>query len=154
MKSLNRWQGIGRLGQNPELRATQSGQTVANFSLACQDDYKDQSGQKIERTEWVRVTLWGKGAEIFGRYTSKGSKVYVEGKLSTRKYQDRQGNDRYVTEVIADNFELLDGKPAGAAPAPPTGDQPAGRPNGIPAPSAYPDQAPAGDFPFDDDLPF
>jgi single-strand DNA-binding protein len=110
MQNLNRWQGIGRLGRDPECKATQSGQTVAHFSIACQDDYKDKSGEKIERTEWVQIVMWGKGAEIFAKYAHKGSKVYIEGKLTTRKWQDQNGNDKYTTEVVANNFELLDSR--------------------------------------------
>lgn len=110
MKNLNRWQGIGRLGQDPESKSTPNGQTVVNFSMACQDDYKDKAGEKIERTEWVRVVMWGQGAEIFAKYAAKGSKVYVEGKLTTRKWQDKDGTDRYTTEVNASNFEFLGGK--------------------------------------------
>ena len=118
MRNLNRWQGIGRLGQDPELKQTPNGQTVASFSMACQDDYKDTQGQKIERTEWVRAVMWGKGAEAFAQYTKKGSKVYVEGKLTTRKWQDKDGSDRYTTEVNVSSFEFLDGKSDGAVTAP------------------------------------
>ena len=118
MRNLNRWQGIGRLGRDPESKSTPGGQTVVSFSMACQDDYKDQQGQKVERTEWVRVVMWGKGAEVFAQYATKGSKVYVEGKLTTRKWQDKDGQDRYTTEVNASSFEFLDGKSDGASASP------------------------------------
>jgi single-strand DNA-binding protein len=116
MQNLNRWQGIGRLGRDPESKATPSGQTVVNFSIACQDDYKDKSGEKVERTEWVRVVMWGKGAEVFSKYATKGSKVYIEGKLTTRKWQDKDGKDQYTTEVNATNFEFLGSKNDGGEP--------------------------------------
>ncbi|MEY2679974.1 MAG: hypothetical protein RL661_205 [Pseudomonadota bacterium] len=134
MKNLNRWTGIGRVGKELETRSTPSGQAVCNFSIACQDDYKDQGGNKVEKTEWVNITMWGKSAEIFGQYAGKGSKVYIEGKLSTRKYQDKNGQDQYRTEIVASNFEFLD--PKGSAQAAPV----------QPQREATPD--------FDDDLPF
>lgn len=119
MKNLNRWTGIGRVGKEPETRSTPSGKTVCNFSIACQDDYKDQSGNKVERTEWVNISMWGKSAEVFTKYAGKGSKVYIEGKLTTRKYQDKNGNDQYRTDIVASEFKFLDGKsdsrPTGAA---------------------------------------
>jgi single-strand DNA-binding protein len=118
MQNLNRWQGIGRLGQDPDSKVTPSGQIVVNFSIACQDDYKDKSGEKVERTEWVRVVMWGKGAEVFAKYARKGSKVYVEGKLTTRKWQDKEGRDQYTTEVNASGFEFLDSKSDGQSSAP------------------------------------
>jgi single-strand DNA-binding protein len=117
MRNLNRWQGIGRLGRDPESKATQSGQTVINFSMACQYDYKDKSGEKIERTEWVRVVMWGQAAETFAKYATKGSKVYIEGILTTRKWQDKEGKDQYTTEVNASSFEFLGGKNDGGEPA-------------------------------------
>ena len=143
MRNLNRWQGIGRLGRDPESKATQSGQTVINFSMACQDDYKDKSGEKIERTEWVRVVMWGQGAEIFAKYATKGSKVYVEGKLTTRKWQDKEGKDQYTTEVNASNFEFLGSKSDGGEPAQQAryGQQKL-------------EESPAVGLPYDDDIPF
>jgi len=144
MKNLNRWQGIGRLGQDPEQKSTPNGQTVVNFSMACQDDYKDKSGEKIERTEWVRVVMWGQGAEIFAKYATKGSKVYVEGKLTTRKWQDKDGTDRYTTEVNASNFEFLGGKND-------SGDSGHAKPQ---AAKNYTNAAGQPDVAFDDDIPF
>lgn len=145
MRNLNRWQGIGRLGRDPESRATPGGQTVVNFSMACQDDYKDQQGQKLERTEWVRVVMWGKGAEVFAQYATKGSKVYVEGKLTTRKWQDKDGKDQYTTEVNASNFEFLGGKNDG-------GDSAQAKPQ---AAKNYTNEQGQPDVPFDDlDIPF
>lgn len=144
MRNLNRWQGIGRLGRDPESKATPGGQTVVNFSMACQDDYKDQQGQKVERTEWVRVVMWGKGAEVFAQYAAKGSKVYVEGKLTTRKWQDKDGKDQYTTEVNASNFEFLGGKSEGGEPAQP-------KPQ---AAKNYTNEQGQPSVDFDDDIPF
>lgn len=147
MKNLNRWQGIGRLGQDPESKATPNGQTVVNFSMACQDDYKDKSGEKVERTEWVRVVMWGQSAEIFAKYATKGSKVYVEGKLTTRKWQDTNGNDKYTTEVTASGFEFLGGKNDG-------GDSGQTRPQQARNYSQQPSQEAAKAADYDDDIPF
>jgi single-strand DNA-binding protein len=145
MKNLNRWQGIGRLGRDPESKATQSGQTVINFSMACQDDYKDKSGEKIERTEWVRVVMWGQSADIFAKYAGKGSKVYIEGKLTTRKWQDKEGRDQYTTEVNASGFEFLDSKSDGQSSAPSGRQQQA---------KTYTDSQGQPSVDYDDDIPF
>ena len=147
MKNLNRWQGIGRLGQDPESKATPNGQTVVNFSMACQDDYKDKSGEKVERTEWVRVVMWGQSAEIFAKYATKGSKVYVEGKLTTRKWQDTNGNDKYTTEVNASNFEFLGGKNDG-------GDSGQSRPQQARNYNQQPAQEATKAADYDDEIPF
>jgi single-strand DNA-binding protein len=145
MKNLNRWQGIGRLGRDPESKATQSGQTVINFSMACQDDYKDKSGEKIERTEWVRVVMWGQSADIFAKYAGKGSKVYIEGKLTTRKWQDKEGRDQYTTEVNASGFEFLDSKSDGPSSALSARPQQA---------KTYTDSQGQPSVDYDDDIPF
>jgi len=144
MRNLNRWQGIGRLGQDPEVKTTPNGQFVANFSMACQDDYKDKSGEKVERTEWVRVVMWGPGAETLAKYAGKGSKVYVEGKLTTRKWQDKDGADRYTTEVNATSFEFLGGKSDGGESAQP-------KPQ---AAKNYTNEQGQPAVDFDDDIPF
>jgi single-strand DNA-binding protein len=145
MKNLNRWQGIGRLGRDPESKSTQSGQTVINFSMACQDDYKDKSGEKIERTEWVRVVMWGQSADIFAKYASKGSKVYIEGKLTTRKWQDKEGRDQYTTEVNASGFEFLDSKSDGQSSAPSARPQQA---------KTYTNEQGQPSVDYEDDIPF
>ena len=114
-KDLNKWMGIGRLGKDPELKYTASGNPIANFSIACGDDYKDkQSGQKVEKTEWVNISAFGNLAEIIGKYLHKGSKVYIEGKFTTRKWQDKQGNDRYSTDINASEMQFLDSRPDAA----------------------------------------
>jgi len=110
MASVNRWHGIGNLGQDPEVRFTDGGKAVCNFSVACNEVWKDKTGQKQERVEWVRVVCWGELAEACGKYLAKGRQCYVEGKLQTRKWADKQGVERYTTEVIAHNVTFLGGK--------------------------------------------
>jgi len=112
--ALNKVQIIGNLGNDPETRYMPSGDAVTNISVATTEKWKDKnSGEMKEATEWHRVAFFGKLAEIVGQYLRKGSKVYVEGSLRTRKYQAQDGTDRYSTEIRADNMLMLDGKPAG-----------------------------------------
>jgi len=112
--SLNKVMLIGNLGADPEVRNTPNGSMVANFRVACTESWKDQSGQKQERTEWVTIVAWRQQAEIAQRYLRKGSKVYVEGKLQTRQWEDKNGGGkRYATEVLCDRFMMLDGRPGG-----------------------------------------
>lgn len=106
---LNKVQLIGHLGKDPELR--QAGQSpVANFSIATTERWKNKDGEKQEKTEWHRIVVWRALAETCDRYLGKGSKVYIEGKIQTRKWQDNDGNDRYTTEVVAHNVVFLDSK--------------------------------------------
>jgi single-strand DNA-binding protein len=100
---------IGRLGQDPEVRYTPNGGAVANFSLATNESWTDKSGQKQERTEWHRIVVWGKMAEICGQYLSKGRQAFIEGKLQTREWNDKEGHKRYTTEVVAQNVQFLGG---------------------------------------------
>lgn len=103
---------IGNLGKDPEARSTASGTAVTSCSIAVSESWKDKdTGEKKEKTEWVSLVFWGRLAEIAGQYLKKGSKVYVEGKLQTRKWQDKNGNDRYTTEVNCHDLQMLDGKP-------------------------------------------
>lgn len=113
MASLNKIQLIGRLGKDPEARSMASGTTVANFSLATDESYVDKSGTKHEAVEWHRIQVWDKLAENCVKYLNKGSQVYVEGKIVTRKWQDPQGQERYSTEVRANAVMFLDSKPKG-----------------------------------------
>lgn len=113
MASVNKVILIGNLGQDPEVRFTGSGQSVATLNLATTDFWVDKSGQKGERTEWHRVVVWGKQAEVCKNYLSKGRSVYVEGRLQTRKWTDKNGNDKYTTEVVAQRIQFLGSKPAG-----------------------------------------
>jgi len=101
---------IGNLGKDPEVRFTASGQAVASFSLATSEKFKGKTGEWEERTEWHNITLWGKLAEISGEYLSKGKTIYVEGRLQTRKWQDKSGNDRYTTEIVGDKMQMLSPK--------------------------------------------
>ena len=110
MASLNKVMLIGNLGKDPEVRYTTSGQAVASFNLATSEKFKNKSGDWEERTEWHRVTLWGKLAEIAGEYLAKGKTVYIEGRLQTRKWTDRDGNDKYTTEIVGDKMQMLGGK--------------------------------------------
>lgn len=104
---------VGNLGQDPEVRYMPNGNAVANVTLATSENWKDQQGQQQERTEWHRVVMFRRLAEIAGEYLRKGSKVYIEGKLQTRKWQDQQGQDRYTTEIVANEMQMLDSRGAG-----------------------------------------
>ncbi len=101
---------VGNVGQDPEVRYMPNGNAVANLSVATSESWKDQQGQMQERTEWHRVTMYRRLAEIAGEYLRKGSQVYLEGKLQTRKWQDQQGQDRFTTEIIADQMQMLGGR--------------------------------------------
>ncbi|HLN48468.1 MAG TPA: single-stranded DNA-binding protein [Steroidobacteraceae bacterium] len=146
---------VGNLGADPETRSMPSGMTVTNIRIATSESWKDKaSGAQQERTEWHHIALFGRLGEIAAEYLRKGSQVFIEGKLRTRKWQDKQGNDRFTTEIIADNMQMLGGRSAGGAGA--------GADRGASA-SAPPredyDQAPApapagGKEDFDDDIPF
>ena len=151
-KSLNLCQFIGNLGQDPEIKYTANGKAVASISIAVADGYKDkQTGQQVDKTEWVRVVAFDRLAEIIGKYVRKGSKVYVSGKFTTRKWQDQSGQDRYTTEVVANELQMLDAKqdaPQRQAYAP----QQAPRQQ---APQRRaPQPPPTGQDAFDDNIPF
>ncbi len=159
---------VGNLGQDPEVRYTPGGAAITNISIATSDSWKDKNtGQMQEKTEWHRVVFFGKLAEIAGEYLHKGSQVYVEGKLQTRKWQDKQGQDRYSTEIVVDGFngvmQMLGGRgdaPMGGGRAPQQGQQQNQQQGGgQQQPQAAPQNqaAPAGgdfDNSFDDDIPF
>lgn len=110
MSSVNKVILVGRLGKDPEVRYIGENTAVANFSLATSETYKNRNGDKIESTEWHNVVVWRKLAEIAEKYLTKGKLIYVEGKLRTRSWDDKDGNKRYTTEVIADNFTMLGSK--------------------------------------------
>jgi len=136
MASINKVILIGNLGNDPEVRHTPSGQVVANFNIATNESWKDKAGQDQERTEWHKIVVWGKQAENCGEYLSKGRPVYIEGKLQTREWTDKEGNKRYTTEIVANTVQFLgsgrsEGKtyteakataPSKSDPAPPTED--------------------------------
>jgi len=143
MASLNKVMLIGNLGKDPEVRYTGAGTAVASFSLATSEKFKNKGGEWEERTEWHNITLWARLAEIAGEYLAKGKTVYIEGRLQTRKWQDREGKDRYTTEIVGEKMQMLSGKgEGGGRPA-------AGRPESQEAPS-YEEPA----FNPDDDIPF
>ena len=114
MGSVNKVILLGNLGRDPELKYTPSGAAVANFTIATNETWKDKDGQKQEHTEWHRVVVWGKLAEICGEYLHKGRQVYVEGSIRTRTYKDREGNEKSVTEIKADSMVMI-GKGEGQA---------------------------------------
>ena len=131
MASVNKVILLGNLGRDPEVRFTQGGTPVANFTMATTDRWSDPSGEKKEKTEWHRIVVWGKQAEIAGEYLRKGRPVFIEGSLQTREWTDREGNKRYTTEVRAQRLQLL-GRPddRGAAAGGPPADEalePSGR---------------------------
>lgn len=109
-KDLNLCQFIGRLGKDPEIRYTSDGKAVGNFSIACGDDYKRKSGEKVEQTNWINIVVWDRLAEICGEYLKKGSQVYISGKQTTRKWDDKDGNTRYSTEIVASEMQMLGGR--------------------------------------------
>ena len=110
MANLNKVMLIGRLGQDPEIRYTQSGSAVANTTIATNDYWTDKQGEKQERTEWHSLVLWGRLADLAQSYLKKGSQVYVEGRLQTRDWEDQQGQKHYKTEVVVTNMQFLDSK--------------------------------------------
>jgi single-strand DNA-binding protein len=113
MPSVNRVILIGALGRDPEVRYAPSGDAIANISLATSEQWKDKSGQKQERTEWHRIVFFGRQAEIVGEYLKKGSQVYIEGSLTTRKWTDKDGVEKYTTEIRADRMQMLSKKQDG-----------------------------------------
>jgi len=136
---------IGHLGRDPEVRYMPSGSAVCNVTLATTESWKDkQSGEQKERTEWHNLVFYGRIAEIAGEYLRKGSQVYVEGRLQTRKWQDKNGNDRYTTEIIVNDMQMLGSRSGGSAGFAP---QPESQSQAAPAPAAAADD-------FDDDIPF
>lgn len=155
MKGINKVILIGNLGQDPEIRYTSGGMAIATLSLATSESWRDkQTGEQKERTEWHRVVLAGKLAEVAGQYLKKGSQVYVEGKLQTRKWQDQSGQDRYTTEVQVDSFtgvlQMLGGKPQQGS-SQKAQSQPPARPAATPSAGQQSNEPP---FDYDDDLPF
>ena len=155
MKGINKVILIGNLGQDPEIRYTSGGMAIATLSLATSESWRDkQTGEQKERTEWHRVVLVGKLAEVAGQYLKKGSQVYVEGKLQTRKWQDQSGQDRYTTEVQVDSFtrvlQMLGGKPQQGS-SQKAQSQPPARPAATTSAGQQSNEPP---FDYDDDLPF
>jgi single-strand DNA-binding protein len=147
-RGVNKVIVVGNLGQDPETRYIPSGSAVTNLRIATNESWKDkQTGEQKDRTEWHSVAMFGRLAEIAAEYLRKGSQVYIEGKLRTRKWQDKDGNDRYTTEIIADEMQMLGNKAGSDAPT--INDSP-------PPTSAPPKSAPpqSSENDFDDDIPF
>jgi len=144
MAGVNKAIVVGNLGNDPEVRTTQSGTQVANFSVATSEQYTDASGQKQERTEWHRIVTFGRLAEICAQYLHKGKQVYIEGRIQTRKWTDQNGQDRWTTEIVANQMQML-----GRA-----GDSPGAVPAGAPAQEAAASAGGGKVADEDDDLPF
>jgi single-strand DNA-binding protein len=160
MASLNKVLLIGNLGRDPETRYMPSGDSVTNVTIATTDTWKDKaSGERREATEWHRVVFFGRLAEIAAQYLKKGSQVYVEGRLQTRKWQDKDGNERYTTEIRADEMKML-GRREGGGESPTHGGEDWERPTSAPSrpasppPQAQPQPAADGFGDFKDDIPF
>jgi single-strand DNA-binding protein len=137
MSSVNKVILIGNLGKDPELRYTQSGQAVANFTLATNELFENKSGEQHERTDWHRIVAWGKTGELCAQYLSKGRSVYIEGRLQTREWEDKEGQKRQTTEIVAQNVTFLgSGRPGaqggGEGPREPIGGPPGGAGDDIP----------------------
>ena len=113
--SVNKVILVGRLGRDPETRYTGGGQAVANFSVATDESYKDKNGERQKRTEWHKIVVWGKQAEIAQQYLKKGSLIFIEGRIQSREWQDKEGQKRTSFEIVANNFRMLGGRAEGAA---------------------------------------
>ena len=112
MAGVNKAILVGNLGKDPEVRYLDSGVAVANFSLATSESYKNKEGERVSQTEWHNIVVWRGLAEVAEKWLKKGSSVYIEGKIRTRKWEDKEGNTRYTTEILADNMTMLGGKPS------------------------------------------
>lgn len=155
MASVNKVILIGNLGKDPEVRYAPSGDAIANVTLATTENWKDKNGEKQEKTEWHRVAFFGKTAEVVGQYLKKGSQVYVEGRIQTRKWTDKEGQERYTTEIVADKMQMLGSRSGSASMDSDSGDS---RPAAAarPAPASN-EPAKSGGSSFDDmedDIPF
>lgn len=165
MASVNKVILVGNLGRDPEIRYLPSGDPVANVTLATSSKYKNKAGEMVEETEWHRVTFFGKLAEIVGQYLKKGRSVYVEGRIKTRKYTDKEGVEKYATDIIANEMQMLgsregmggpsgDDEGSGAGYSRPT---PASRPTAVaaaPQSASTPAKPSSGFDDMDDDIPF
>jgi single-strand DNA-binding protein len=154
MASVNKVTIIGNLGRDPEVRYTPDGASITNVTIATTDTWKDKAtGEKKEATEWHRVVFFGKLAEIAGQYLKKGRQVYVEGALRTRKWTDKEGQERYTTEIVANEMKML-GSREGMSDAPPRESGGAGAAAGGNHPAAAPQPAGGNFNDFEDDIPF
>jgi single-strand DNA-binding protein len=145
MAGINKAILIGNLGKDPELRYTPGGQAVASFSLATSEKWRDKDGVMQDKTEWHNIVVWGRQAEMAKEYLSKGRQVYIEGRIQTRSWEDKDGNKRYTTEIVAQRVQFLGAKGAGAGGAATEKELP---------PGDYPEPPAADISAEDDDLPF
>ena len=153
MPSVNKVILLGNLGRDPELRFLPNGDAVCNFSIATTDSWKDKAGEKQEKTEWHNIVMYRKLAEIAGEYLKKGRPVYLEGRLQTRKWQTKDGQDRYTTEIVADNMQMLGGRDAGTQST--SKNEFNQEPKKNDSPSKTDDSSAASSFyEFEDDIPF
>ncbi|MDO8812462.1 MAG: single-stranded DNA-binding protein [Gallionella sp.] len=153
--SVNKVILIGHLGKDPEVRYMPNGEAVANVSIATSENWKDKSGEKQEKTEWHNLVFYKRLAEIVGEYLKKGSQIYVEGRLQTRKWQTKEGQDRYTTEIIVNEMKMLGGKSSGSNSFEVVENRPAASSSGSDAAPAKTAPAAKGSFDnFDDDIPF
>ena len=148
--SVNKVILVGRLGKDPETRYTSSGQAVCNFSLATDETYKDRAGERQKRTEWHRIVVWAKQAEIAQQYLHKGSLIYLEGRIQTRQWDDREGQKRTTVEIVATNFRMLGGRGDASAAAAGAG---GGADADVQASPVAAEDTP-GPEPSDEDIPF
>jgi single-strand DNA-binding protein len=156
MAGVNKAILIGNLGRDPELRYTQSGSAVANFTLATSENWNNKNGEREERTEWHRIVAWGRTAELCAQYLAKGRTVYIEGRIQTREWEDKEGQKRRTTEIVANTVQFLGGRGQGAGgggggrdlPPPSNPSEPSSNPS---EPPSNPSEPPPGG---DDDIPF
>lgn len=146
--SVNKAILVGRLGRDPETRYTSGGQAVCNFTMATDETYKDRAGERQKRTEWHRIVVWGKQAEIAQQYLRKGSLIFLEGRIQTRQWDDREGQKRTTVEIVANNFRMLGGRGDSAA----SGASGGGEVDLHPA-AAGPEEPPSPEV-SDEDIPF
>ena len=144
-RDLNKCTFIGRLGADISIKYSAGGNAIANFSIACNDDYKDKSGEEVKQTDWVNCVSFGKQAEILAQHTAKGSQLYIEGRQKTRKWQGHDGKDNWSTEINVKEFQFLGSKPKSTSP---TSNQPHSNQSGGVA------QSTTGDDYFDSEIPF
>ncbi len=146
---------VGNLGKDPEIRYAPNGSAVANITLATSESWKDKAtGEKQEKTEWHRIVFFGRLAEIAGEYLKKGAQIYIEGRLQTRKWQDKDGKDRYTTEVVAGEMQMLGSRSGLGQPGNDNYNQDPGHPENKNAAKSTTGAAPSGTDDFDDDIPF
>ncbi len=152
MAGVNKAILVGNLGRDPELRKTPNGQSVVNFTLATSETWTDKSGDRVERTEWHRIVVWGRTAEMCNQYLSKGRTVYIEGRIQTREWEDKDGNKRYTTEINANIVNFIGPRSSGSD----SGGGTSGGPSGDRGEGDGPASGAGGDpgAPVDNDIPF